>query len=196
MSLPSSPAWTVSVEPRCLEPARDPYRRLRCFCLSPISCVAFADSDYHVRRLAGGLLSRLEPSAVAQHSREIAERLESDDETVRLHVVQALGLLEGRRLAPFAEQLVSCLEDDDDGVRWAAVDALSSLPPTALANRTDVAIQRMLDRQETSLARSAVLAWLPKLQSGGAPQAALDKLASWNFKLNFGGGAAVEPEVQ
>ena len=189
MSLPFSPAWTVSGGPRSLEPARPPHRRLICICLSPISCVAFADSDYHVRRLAGGLLSRLEPSAVAQHSREIAERLESEDETVRLHVVQALGLLEGRRLAPFAEQLMVCLEDDDDGVRWAAVDALSSLPPAALANRTDIAIQKMLDRQETSLARSAVSTWLPKLEGGGVPQAALDKLASWNFKLNFGGGA-------
>jgi HEAT repeat protein len=149
------------------------------------SCALLADSDYHVRRLAGGLLSRLEPSAVAEHAIQIAERLESDDETVRLHVVQALGLLQGSQLVPFADQLVSSLEDDDDGVRWAAVDALSALPPAALANRTDLAIQKMLDRQENSLARSAVSTWQPKLEGGGAPQAALDKLASWNFKLNF-----------
>jgi hypothetical protein len=161
------------------------------------SCaLLLADSDYHVRRLAGGLLSRLEPSAVTEHAAQIAERLESDDETVRLHVVQALGLLAGSRLEPFADELFSSLEDDDDGVRWAAVDALSALPPVALANRTDLAIQKMLDRQEISLARSAVSTWLPKLEGGGTPQAALDKLASWNFKLNFGAQQQLQQQQQ
>ena len=52
---------------------------------------------------------------------------------MRLHVVQALGLLEGARLAPYAEQLVESLEDEDDGVSLAAkVAALSGRRKRAL----------------------------------------------------------------
>lgn len=153
----------------------------------PAILASLDHSDYHIRRLAGGLLSRLEPVAIGPHATEIAERLESDDESVRLHVVQALGLLPARRLEAFADRLVESLDDDDDGVRWAAVDSLSGLSPAALANRTEFALQKMLDRQESSLARSAVSTWLPKLESSGAPQGVVDRLAAWNYKLNFAG---------
>ena len=100
-------------------------------------------------------------------------------------MVQALGLLPARRLEAFADRLDESLDDDDDGVRWAAVDSLSGLSPAALANRTEFALQKMLDRQESSFARSAVSTWLPKLARSAAGSG--ERLAAWNYKLNFAG---------
>eukprot|EP00322_Chrysochromulina_rotalis_P011917 CAMPEP_0115882510 /NCGR_PEP_ID=MMETSP0287-20121206/29043_1 /TAXON_ID=412157 /ORGANISM="Chrysochromulina rotalis, Strain UIO044" /LENGTH=230 /DNA_ID=CAMNT_0003338593 /DNA_START=1 /DNA_END=693 /DNA_ORIENTATION=+ len=143
-------------------------------------------SDYHVRRLAGGMLSRLEPAAVTRHVAEIAEHLSDEDALIRMQAVQALSLVQpAGALSPYASQLVECLSDVDPGVRWATVDSLSSLAPQQLAKHALAAIDTLIEKGETSLAKTAVGAWSEKLE--GADPEVLQALGRVNFHVNFGG---------
>lgn len=152
----------------------------------PAILASLDHSDYHVRRLAGGMLSRLEPAAVTAHAAAIATELQHPDAQVRLIATQTLGWASATALSPFADLLLDGLSDEDAGVRWAAVDAMAGLAPDVLANRTVAALDRLMARQELSLAKTAVSAWMPKLE-GQAPDV-LEAVGKLNFNLNFGEG--------
>jgi HEAT repeat protein len=144
-------------------------------------------SDRHVRRLAAGLLSRLEEGDVSKHAAALREMLDHSDESVRVAVLQALARAEPRALGALAADILKRLSDEDDGVRWAAVDALSSLEPAVLSNMTLAAIEKLMERQELSLAKTAVTSWTPKLEGLANGDEVIAALGRLNFQLNFGG---------
>jgi len=142
-------------------------------------------SDDHVRRLASAMLGRLEKEAVTLHSAAIAELLNHDDAAVRLHAVQALAVASEATLAGLGARIVECLADADPGVRWAAVDTLSGLPAKELAKLAIGAINRLVQAQDLSLAKSAVSSWWSKLETSG-PEVT-EAIGRLNYQLNFGG---------
>ena len=149
---------------------------------------SLSHSDYHVRRLAGGILSRLEAPAVTEHAAAIAELIEhSIDPSVRLHALQALGFADASTLAMYASRMVDCLTDGDPGVRWAAVDALNGLEAKELAKHAAGAIDTLMKRGDSSLAKSAVSAWAAKLESSDVPPGVMQAIGELNFQANFGG---------
>lgn len=151
----------------------------------PAILASLGHSDHHVRRLAGGMLSRLESNTVTKYADAIAAHLAEADGTVRLHCIQALGLASPEVLRPHASQMFACLSDVDAGVRWAAVDALAGLEAKELATRAVGAVDALLNAGELSLAKSAVSSWASKLEGEPDVVAALGKI---NFHANFGNG--------
>jgi hypothetical protein len=131
------------------------------------------------------MLGRLEPPAITAHADGIAEHLLHHDATVRLHIVQAMALVDGAALAAYADRLVDCLSDVDPGVRWAAVDAITALEPKTLAKHALGAIDTLVKSGEVSLARNAVSGWAAKLEPT-QPQV-MEAINQLNYKLNVGG---------
>ena len=132
----------------------------------PAITASLLHEDKHVRALALSMLNRLEGNAVSENSDEIAARLDdADDDEVRIAAVNALGRCNNDSvLLAHAPALVERLADVEPAVRWAAMDVLGHLADDSLATVTLRAVDKLLDHNNISIAKAAVMSWAPKLQ--------------------------------
>mmetsp|Transcript_39507 Transcript_39507/g.65515 ORF Transcript_39507/g.65515 Transcript_39507/m.65515 type:complete len:236 (+) Transcript_39507:160-867(+) len=147
----------------------------------PAIVASLNHADGHVRRLAIGMLQRVDGSSLAMHACALAERLRSPDVAVRTHVVKALERLVNENsshpLTPCASDIMESLAHPEAAVRWATVDVLALFSSDVLAARTLEAINTLLQNGDVSIARVAVSIWAAKLKGRPEVLSALGELS-------------------
>ena len=139
-------------------------------------CFGADDQDQHrMHSAAMGVLSKLEPDALAVHARHLAAALHSSSRVVRETAVEALGKLPQQRgsgwttLDEHARRVIHVLDTDPDGaVRLKAARTLGRLgvlAPESIAHDAAGALVRRLQDDQRKV-RIAVVKALGSLDSG------------------------------
>lgn len=131
-----------------------------------VACLSHHDDQ--VRTSALEMLSKMEPSAIAEHTDRLASSLRQShgDDAVRSFALKTLLTLgDIPTVASNSEPIFECLSAESAEVRKAAVDVLALLEPEDLAPYTQAVAQSVAQRHDTALASAIVVAWGMKLES-------------------------------
>lgn len=128
--------------------------------------------DGHVRRLAVGMLTRLEPVAIESHTAAIMQRMGMcGDAEVRAEILQALSRIENATLLqPHVAQLMPTLADADPAVRWASIDVIGMLDADVIAPHLLAAVDQLMQTNDLSLVRALISRCVPRLEGGQRAQ--------------------------